>query len=108
MDIQLPKFKAEYKRELNEALTNMGLGIAFSNTAYFTKINKNAFLQISEVLQKTFIEVNEEGTEAAAVTGVEIVLTSAGPSFIADHPFLYMIRDSYTESICFIGRVGRP
>lgn len=88
----------------------MGLGIAFSNTADFAKINKQASLQISKVLQKTFIEVNEEGTEAAAVTSVEVILTSSDPglSFIADHPFLYMIRDSYTESICFVGRVGKP
>ncbi|SDE64968.1 serpin B [Pricia antarctica] len=106
--IQLPKFKLEYKRELNEELTNMGLGVAFSNTADFGKINKQAALRISKVLQKTFIEVNEEGTEAAAVTSVEIGLTSTGATFIADHPFLYMIRDSYTGSICIMGRIGKP
>ncbi len=110
LDIQFPKFKAEYKKLLNEGLTNMGLGIAFSTDADFGKINKQASLRISRVLQETFIEVNEEGTEAAAVTSVEIVNTSASvtPSFVADHPFLYMIRDSYTGSILFIGRVGRP
>ena len=108
LDIKLPKFKYEYKNELNNELATLGLGIAFSNNADFGKINKEASLRISRVLQKTFIEVNEEGTEAAAVTSVEIVMTSAGPSFVANHPFIYMIRDSYTGTICFMGRVGRP
>ncbi len=108
LDVGLPKFKMEYENTLNDELTNMGLGIAFSSGADFGKINKEAPLQISEVIQKTFIEVNEEGTEAAAVTGVGIELTSAGPSFVANRPFLYMIRDSYTGSICFMGRVGLP
>ncbi len=110
LDIDFPKFRSEYKNLLNDALTKMGLGIAFSDNADFRKINKHASLQISRVLQKTFIEVNEEGTEAAAVTSVEVMSTSSAisPSFIVDHPFLYMIRDSYTGSICFIGHVGRP
>ena len=108
LDIKLPKFKKEYENELNDELANMGLGIAFSSNADFGKINSEALLRISKVFQKTFIEVNEEGTEAAAVTGVEIIMTSGTPSFVVNRPFLYMIRDSYTGSICFMGRVGRP
>ena len=110
LDIYLPKFKMEYENELKDELTNMGLGIAFGGAANFDNIRKDGQLAISSVFQKTFIEVNEEGTEAAAATGVVIVETSSGPSsyFRADRPFLYMIRDSYTGSICFMGRVGNP
>ena len=108
LGIYLPKFKMEYENNLNDELVNMGLGVAFSGETNFKKINARASLQISKVFQKTFIEVNEEGTEAAAVTGVQIELTSAAPGFLANRPFLYMIRDSYTGSICFMGKMGNP
>ena len=108
LTVQLPKFKMEYKNELNDELIELGIQSAFDSNADFSNINSNADLQISKVIHKTFIEVNEEGTEAAAVTGVEIVVTSAPPSFIANKPFLYLIRDSFTGSICFMGKVGRP
>lgn len=108
LDINLPKFKMEYENELTDELVNLGLETAFSESADFSKINKDAALLISKVIHKTFIEVNEEGTEAAAVTGVQIELTSAGPSFMANRPFLYMIRDSFTGSICFMGQIGKP
>ncbi len=108
LQIGVPKFTLEYENLLNDELMDMGLEIAFSPDADLGKISPGAPLQISRVLQKTFIEVNEEGTEAAAATGVEVVVTSAPPSFIADRPFLYLIRDSYTGSVLFIGRVGLP
>ena len=108
LQIGVPKFKMEYENLLNDELKDMGLEIAFSANADLGGISPGASLQISRVLQKTFIEVNEEGTEAAAATGVEIVETSAPPSFIANRPFLYMIRDRYTGSVLFIGRVGLP
>lgn len=108
LDINVPKFKMEYENELTDELVNLGLETAFSESADFSKINKDGALQISKVIHKTFIEVNEEGTEAAAVTGVQIVQTSARPSFVANRPFLYMIRDGFTGSICFMGQVGKP
>ncbi len=109
-DVYLPKFKFEYKKELKETLTNLGMGIAFSDFADFTKINSNGGLLISSVKHKTFIEVNEEGTEAAAVTSVTISLTSAGPPshFRADHPFVFVIKEKFTNAIMFMGKVGDP
>ena len=98
----------EYENLLNDELKDLGLEIAFSVNADLGGISPDASLQISRVLQKTFIAVNEEGTEAAAATGVEVIETSAPPGFIADRPFLYLIRDGYTGSILFIGRIGLP
>ena len=108
--IYIPKFKFEYKKKLNNALIKLGLGEAFSGNADFTKINPQGNLSISEVMHKTFIEVNEEGTEAAAVTSVTIRLTSIGPSdeFRADHPFIFIIREKSTGAIMFMGKVGEP
>jgi serpin B len=92
----------------------MGMGIAFEpGIADFTGINPGGGLFISRVLHKTFIEVNEEGTEAAAVTAVEIGYTSIGPEpnvryFTADHPFLFAIRENSSGTILFMGRVNLP
>ena len=108
LEIGIPRFKLEYSKTLNDALTELGLGIAFDNEANFKGINKETDLFISSVFQKTFIEVNEEGTEAAAVTGVAVGVTSAPPSFVADRPFLYIIRERFTGVICFMGKVGNP
>jgi serpin B len=109
-DIYIPKFKFEYKKKLNDVLISLGLGEAFSGHADFTKINPQGNLSISEVMHKTFIEVNEEGTEAAAVTSVTIRLTSIGPSneFRADHPFIFVIRERTTGTIMFMGKVIEP
>jgi serpin B len=112
--VKLPKFKFEFFRLLNDDLTNMGMGIAFEpGIADFTGINPGGGLFISRVLHKTFIEVNEEGTEAAAVTAVEIGYTSIGPEpnvryFTADHPFLFAIRENSSGTILFMGRVNLP
>ena len=110
--MQLPKFKFETFKLLNDPLSSMGMEIAFTDAADFTRINLAGNLFISRVLHKTFIDVNEEGTEAAAVTAVEIELTSAGGSglthFIADKPFLFVIRVNSTGSILFMGRLSQP
>jgi len=110
MTINLPKFKFEYSRKMNDDLKQLGLGIAFSDTADFTKINTGGELCISRVKQKTYIEVNEEGTTAAAATSVSIGVTSAGPGAIIsfDHPFLFVIKEKYTQAILFVGRVMDP
>jgi serine protease inhibitor len=110
LDIQLPKFTFEYKNVLNDELDIMGMGIAFTDQADFTKINSGGNLFISKVLHKSFVEVNEEGTEAAAVTSVEISLTSFPDNnlFRADHPFLFAIREIKTGTILFIGLVRNP
>jgi serine protease inhibitor len=109
VDLSFPRFKYGYKNGLNDILTNMGMGIAFSDNADFHNIS-DIPLQISEVLHQAFIETNEEGTEAAAATVVGIIATSMPQSFILniDHAFLYLIRETTTNSILFMGRVVDP
>jgi serpin B len=113
VDIRLPKFKFEYEIKLNDVLSEMGMGIAFSGAADFTGINRAGGLRIDYVKHKSFIEVNEEGTEAAAVTIVAMEFTSAGPGssyipFYANRPFLYAITEKSTGAILFIGTVKNP
>jgi serpin B len=111
--VTLPKFKFGYKELLNDPLKIMGLGVAFSYAADFTGINPGGNLLISRVIHQSFIDVNEKGTEAAAVTVVEIENTSVGSGdvktyFTADHPFVFIIREKTSNAILFIGRVGEP
>jgi serpin B len=106
--IQMPRFRMEYGiKELRGALSDLGMGICFTEDADLTGIRNN--LLISSVLHKAVIEVNEKGTEAAAVTSVEIKTTSAGetPEFIADRPFIFIIEDSVTGSILFMGKYSK-
>lgn len=107
VEVHLPRFSFEYKATLNDVLTALGMGPAFGMNADFTGINPLGGLYISRVLHKTFIEVNEEGTEAAAVTGVEfnVVSVPVYPRFIANHPFLFAIRERESGSIFFMGKV---
>ncbi|MFC2097419.1 serpin family protein, partial [Bacteroidota bacterium] len=90
----LPRFKFEYEKSLNEELKALGMAIAFTTSANFTGIHKNGGIYISDVKHKTFIDVNEEGTEAAAVTSVEVSLTSdSGVYFMALKPFIFIIKE---------------
>jgi serpin B len=111
VELSLPRFKYMYKRNLNADLINLGMEIAFTDNADFSKISDQG-LMISRVLHQTFIETNEEGTEAAAATVVEIVFTGANPSSVdkvtLNRPFIYFIRESTTGAIIFMGRVGDP
>ena len=109
-DLTIPRFKYGYKKELKDILAGMGMAIAFSDNADFSNISDISLL-ISFVLHQAFIETNEEGTEAAAVTIVGISTTSmpVGPFILnIDHSFLYIIRETTTNSILFIGRVTDP
>ncbi|MHC4538555.1 MAG: serpin family protein [Planctomycetota bacterium] len=110
--VSVPKFKATSQFSLASVLTSMGMKDAFTSDADFSGINGRKDLFISAVIHKAYVDVNEEGTEAAAATGVTMKLTSIGPSrtpvFRADHPFLFLIRDNYSGSILFIGRVINP
>lgn len=106
-----PKFKFEGDYELNDPLIRMGMPLAFSTMADFTDVLKDGGIYISKVKHKTFIEVDEKGTEAAAVTSVEFELTSAGPqktSFIANKPFLFAITEKDTQAILFMGKFMMP
>ena len=114
IQLQLPKFKYEYnEKQMKPILTDMGMGVAFnSDLADFKRINAQGGLYISSVMHKTFIETNEEGTEAAAVTAVEVGVTSAGPDqpiyFTVNRPFVYFIQEKSTGTILFIGTVMNP
>jgi serine protease inhibitor len=106
--IKMPKFKFSYTKTLNETLAGLGMSNAFSNAADFTRINEAGKLKISEVKHKTFLDVNEEGTEAAAVTSVGVVLTSAPQPIVIDKPFMFAIRERHTGLILFTGLVNNP
>jgi len=110
--VALPKFKMTSEFSLAEVLKSMGMTDAFDqHNADLSGMTGKRDLFITAVLHKAFVEVNEEGTEAAAATGVVVALKSAPPSqpvFRADHPFLFLIRDSRSNSILFIGRVMNP
>jgi serine protease inhibitor len=108
VSVNLPKFKFAYEISLKEALMGMGMEVAFTNAADFSGILEGGQLLINDVKHKTFIEVDEEGTEAAAVTSVEINLTSIGNYFSANKPFLYAIAEKSSGTILFVGRVMNP
>jgi serpin B len=110
IQLYMPRFKYGYKKELKDILSDMGMGIAFTGAADFSNISEQD-LFISKVLHQTFIENNEEGTEAAAVTVVMMELTSApaGPFTInLNRPFVYVIRETSTNTIVFMGLTGNP
>jgi len=110
--VSIPKLKMTSQFSLADVLRSMGMQDAFSGSADFSGINGQKNLYISAVIHKAYVDINEEGTEAAAATAVTIKLTSVGPVlnpvFRADHPFLFLIRDNNTGSILFIGRVMNP
>ncbi|MFA6233976.1 MAG: serpin family protein [Bacteroidota bacterium] len=109
MDIQLPRFTLEYEVGLNEMLKSMGMEIAFDPArADFSGINRNRDLYITNVKHKTYVQVNEEGTVAAAATSVEMGTTSAPPVMRVDHPFVFVIHERNTGAILFIGQVTNP
>ena len=111
--LSMPKFKLEYEKTLNNPLHAVGMGIAFapgradfSRMADLEALGKN--LYIGEVLHKAVVEVNEEGTEAAAVTSIGVRATSLPPQFIVDRPFFFAIRDNETKTVLFMGTVVDP
>lgn len=109
-NVLFPRFKYGFKKQLKDVLTDMGMGIAFTENADFTNIS-DIDLLINEVIHQAFIETNEEGTEAAAATIVGIGTTSmpvAPIVFKIDHPFIYIIRETTSNSILFIGKVADP
>ncbi len=107
--IQFPKFTLEYGLLLNDVLKALGMEIAFLYPqADFTKIYKPGGLYINKVKHKTFVDVNEEGTEAAAVTSVEINLESNGFSLRVDRPFVFAIRENHSQTILFMGKIVEP
>jgi serpin B len=111
VQIIMPRFKIEYNTDLNKVLSDMGMQIAFDPIkANFSNINPNAQLYISKVKQKSYVNVDEEGTEAAAATSVSIGLSAVEPVpvFRADRPFVYLIRERSSGAILFIGKMENP
>ena len=108
--VTFPKFRFSYEKSLKDVLSALGLSEAFCNNADFSGINEDGGLKITRVKHKTYINVDEEGTEAAAVTAVTVGTTSAGPGqpFVADHPFVFIIKEKYTHAILFVGVVANP
>jgi serpin B len=111
LEVGLPRFRLAYETLLNRPLMDMGMARAFSSAADFTRLTPLARTDpvcIHFVKQNTFVEVNEEGTEAAAVTTVGVSVTSLPPSFIVDRPFLFVIRERFSGTVLFIGAIGDP
>ena len=110
-ELVLPRFKVEYEKELSDALKAMGMEPAFQGG--FEDMLDDGDARISKVLQKTYIDVNEEGTEAAAATSVEMEATAAMPEeepfeMIVNRPFFFSIRDNQTGAILFMGSIVDP
>lgn len=109
--VVMPRVKVEDDRVLNDALKAMGMGIAFDGRADFTGLTEGVALYISLVRQKTFLEINEEGTEAAAATAV-VMTSSARPGepfeVVADHPYFVAIRDDRTGAVLFTAAIVNP
>lgn len=107
----LPKFNMTAQFSLAATLAKMGMPDAFSDAADFSGMTGTRELSLTDVLHKAFVEVNEEGTEAAAATGVVVGITAMPrrpAEFRADHPFVFVIKDNNTGSILFLGRVTDP
>lgn len=108
VDLYLPKFKLETSYDLVDTFNKLGMKDAFTSAADFTGMRP--YLLISQIKHKAFVEVNEEGTEAAAATAVEMTTKSMhyDPEFRADHPFIFIIRDNQSGTIVFMGRMVNP
>ncbi len=107
--VSIPKFTLEYEITLNDVLSALGMDIAFDpGRADLTNLFADGGAYIEKVKHKTFVDVNEEGTEAAAVTSVEVRLTSAPMPIIVNRPFIFAIRENYSGTILFMGKIVRP
>ena len=108
--LTLPKFKFSYSVTLNDALKALGMGLAFSDDADFTGINAAGQLKISEVKHKAYVETDESGTTAAAVTSVGVTTSVAEQPFNTNinHPFIFAIRERSSGLILFAGTVNNP
>lgn len=109
INVNLPKFKFKTEYNLNDVLKNMGMVDAFSEfDADFSGMDGTKSLFVSDILHKAFVEVNEEGTEAAAATSIIVSTTAMTPTFTADHPFVFLIQHEDTGTILFMGKIMNP
>jgi serpin B len=116
LNLYLPKWKITQHFSVKETLMEMGMLTPFSDGADFSGMLQNGGVKIGDVIHKAFIDVSEKGTEAAAATAVVMVKDSKASkmptireiNFVADHPFLYYIKDNATGSILFMGHINNP
>lgn len=112
VEVMLPRFRVEASVELKEALSGLGMPTAFGAGADFSGMDGKGGLYIDAVVHKAYVDVNEEGTEAAAATAILMPRMAARPQppavFRADHPFVFLIRDRETGGTLFLGRVADP
>jgi serpin B len=112
VDLALPKIQLETRYDLPPALMAMGMRLAFSNNSDLGGITDVERLKVDRAIHQTFLLVDEKGTEAAAVTAVTIIPTSAPAPpqirFHADHPFFFLIRDNRSGATLFMGRIEEP
>ena len=103
--VYFPKFMVETEYEMTDALKAMGIKLAFTDDAQFTKL-ADGNIRIDRIIHKTFIKVDEKKTEAAATTAVSAKMTApdSPATFRADHPFIYFILENKTNAILFMGR----
>ena len=107
----LPKFKLETRYNLTDTLSKLGMVNAFTQKADFSGLDGTADNVVSIAVHKAFVEVNEEGTEAAAATAAAVCRSTSFspiPDFRADRPFVFLIRDRETGAILFLGRFAKP
>lgn len=110
VEVLLPKFTFETRYHLKEYLMNMGMSLPFSPNADFSGMTGNTLLYIDKIIHQAFIEVNEEGSEAAAATSVHMIerATPQTTIFTADHPFIFLIQHKETGNILFMGKLIDP
>ena len=111
-DVSMPKFKIESRFEMKKVLMEMGIKAAFTKSADFSKMNGKSNLLIDEVIHKSFIEVSEKGTEAAAATAVIVrqksMVMKDNPKVVINRPFVFIIRENKNNAILFIGKYVKP
>ncbi|XP_069329077.1 serpin I2 [Eulemur rufifrons] len=110
VEISLPRFKVEQKIDFKEALYSLNITEIFSGGCDLSGLTDSSEVYVSQIMQKVFFEINEDGSEAAASTGIDIpvIMSLARNQFIANHPFLFIMKNNPTESVLFMGRVTNP
>ncbi|XP_035222893.1 leukocyte elastase inhibitor-like isoform X2 [Stegodyphus dumicola] len=107
VEVALPKFRLEYSKSMKKALQALGMNLVFQNGADLGGISDSKELKVSDIIHKAAVVVNEEGSEAAAVTAILVTTYSLSfdPTFIVDHPFMFVIYDTKSSHILFMGKV---
>jgi serpin B len=113
--VTIPKFKIEAEYELKEQLSQLGMSQVFTREADLSGIDGKRDLEVSKVIHKAVVEVNEEGSEAAAATAIIVIAYNMAPDprkptfyeFKADHPFVFFIRDNRNGMILFVGQINK-